>query len=233
MGEAGHVQYGYALTGHAGQGGTVERAFVLGSNRGSLQEWGYVTLSRARQETRVYLTEVEVEPDNHFHQLDDRNPRTRLAQALEEPAAEQLASDPRPRPGPLRRRPRPVIGRRPAGGSELERGRTRLHALVEQQRATEELRVRAQQRLTQATDQLSRLGWRDRKRNGPALTAEIAFQRSAIAAADKKLARLEPERERELARVNLTEKNTPTLEREPGRRLESRRERQLGPDLGR
>jgi conjugative relaxase-like TrwC/TraI family protein len=32
--EAGHVEHAYALTGHAGQGLTVERAFVLGSDRG-------------------------------------------------------------------------------------------------------------------------------------------------------------------------------------------------------
>jgi conjugative relaxase-like TrwC/TraI family protein len=228
--EAGHVEHGYALTGHAGQGGTVERAFVLGGNRGALQEWGYVTLSRARQETRIYLTEVEVEPDSHFHQLDDRSPRTRLAQALEGTAAEQLASDPRPRPD--RSRSRPVLARRPSGDPEHERSRTRLRILVEQQRATEELRARAEQRLAQATEQLSGLGLRARRRNGPVLIAEIAFQRSAIAAADKKLARLEPERKRALARVTLTETKAPTPDRHPGRHIGVSRQ-QFGPDLGR
>src|SRR5207248_7749947 len=52
--DAGHVRHAYALTGHAGQGVTVERAFVLGSGEARLQEWGYVALSRAREATRLY-----------------------------------------------------------------------------------------------------------------------------------------------------------------------------------
>src|SRR5581483_9833017 len=39
--EAGHVRHAYALTGHSGQGVTVDRAFVLGSGDARLQEWGY------------------------------------------------------------------------------------------------------------------------------------------------------------------------------------------------
>ena len=54
--EGGHVRHAYALTGHAAQGVTVERAFVLGVGGQRLQEWGYVALSRARQETRLYVT---------------------------------------------------------------------------------------------------------------------------------------------------------------------------------
>src|SRR6266540_3340170 len=45
---AGNVRHAYALTGHAAQGLTVERAFVLGYGETRLQEWGYVALSRAR-----------------------------------------------------------------------------------------------------------------------------------------------------------------------------------------
>ena len=48
-----HLEHGYALTGHAAQGATVERAFVLVEDRGALQEWGYVACSRARRETRL------------------------------------------------------------------------------------------------------------------------------------------------------------------------------------
>ena len=54
--ETGNVRHAYALTGHAAQGLTVERAFVLGSGEARLQEWGYVALSRARAETRLYVT---------------------------------------------------------------------------------------------------------------------------------------------------------------------------------
>jgi conjugative relaxase-like TrwC/TraI family protein len=52
--QAGNVRHAYALTGHAAQGLTVERAFVLGAGEARLQEWGYVALSRARAQTRLY-----------------------------------------------------------------------------------------------------------------------------------------------------------------------------------
>jgi ATP-dependent exoDNAse (exonuclease V) alpha subunit len=44
---ASFVEYGYALTGHAAQGATFERAFVLARDEGALREWGYVACSRA------------------------------------------------------------------------------------------------------------------------------------------------------------------------------------------
>jgi hypothetical protein len=49
--QAGNVRHAYALTGHAAQGITVERAFALGAGEARLQEWGYLALSRARTET--------------------------------------------------------------------------------------------------------------------------------------------------------------------------------------
>ena len=51
---AEHLEHGYALTGHAAQGATVERAFVLLRDQGALREWGYVACTRARTETRLY-----------------------------------------------------------------------------------------------------------------------------------------------------------------------------------
>lgn len=63
-----------------------------------LKEWGYVALSRARQETRLYVTATPREPDSHFNDFDDRDPVSRLGQALEESAIERLAVDQRPLP---------------------------------------------------------------------------------------------------------------------------------------
>ena len=40
----GHVQLGYAMTGHSSQSLTVERAFVLAPDHGEQREWGYVAL---------------------------------------------------------------------------------------------------------------------------------------------------------------------------------------------
>lgn len=59
------MQLGYALTGHSSQSLTVERAFVLAPDQGEQREWGYVTLSRARRTTRIYVTEAALEIESH------------------------------------------------------------------------------------------------------------------------------------------------------------------------
>ena len=59
-----HLEHGYAITGHAAQGGSVERAFVLVRAEGALAEWGYVAASRARAETRVYAVGRAVPDDS-------------------------------------------------------------------------------------------------------------------------------------------------------------------------
>src|SRR6266545_2243808 len=71
--EGGDVRHAYALTGHASQGLTVERAFVLGADAGRLQEWGYVALSRAREETRLYVCGREPDTEAHAQELGGRD----------------------------------------------------------------------------------------------------------------------------------------------------------------
>ena len=88
----GNVRHAYALTGHAAQGLTVERAFVLGAGEARLQEWGYVALSRARTETRLYVTGTPREHESHFHDLDNRDPLARFGRALEESASRSSPS---------------------------------------------------------------------------------------------------------------------------------------------
>jgi conjugative relaxase-like TrwC/TraI family protein len=52
--DAGNLTHGYALTAHAAQGATVDRAFVLGSDD-LYREWGYTALTRHREEARFYV----------------------------------------------------------------------------------------------------------------------------------------------------------------------------------
>jgi Ti-type conjugative transfer relaxase TraA len=52
--EAGHVAHSYAITGHKAQGMRTDRAFVLGDDS-MYREWGYVAMSRGREENRLYV----------------------------------------------------------------------------------------------------------------------------------------------------------------------------------
>lgn len=53
--DAGHLAHAYAITGHASQGATLERAFVLLPASGRQQEWSYVALSRSAGRTSTYV----------------------------------------------------------------------------------------------------------------------------------------------------------------------------------
>lgn len=223
--EAGHVEHAYALTGHACQGLTVERAFVLGSDRGRLQEWGYVALSRARQQTRLYVTEPVAEAESHFHELDEREPLTRLAQALEQPGAERLASEQRPLPAGPRPGSRPVIAR----AERPERSRLRL--LEKRERETELLRARAERRLAEAEERVAALGWRARGGRGRELRGEIALQHSTLRLANEKRVELERERTQLVERLARAEE-APGRSRRPAPGRGRERGHQLSLDLG-
>jgi hypothetical protein len=181
--EAGNVRHGYALTGHSGQGITVERAFVLGKGEARLQEWGYVALSRAREATRLYITGTPQERESQFHELDDRDPVARMAQALEESAIERLAVDQRPLPAGSSRRMRAEIERPPVGGGD----RTRLRLLQQQRLATLKARETAEQKLAEADEKLQRLPRLGRGARRDELRAEVARQETALRIADAQL----------------------------------------------
>jgi conjugative relaxase-like TrwC/TraI family protein len=183
--EAGHVRHGYALTGHSAQGVTVERAFVLGSGGQRLQEWGYVALSRAREETRLYVTGEPRERESHFHDLDDRDHVTVLAQALEESAIERLAVDQRPLPTGPRHETRAEIDR------PTDRDRTHLRLIEQQRLVLAKTRSRAQSRLTEAERELASLGPLGRRRRAAQPRSEIALQERALRMVDEKLIELD------------------------------------------
>ena len=201
--ETGNVRHAYALTGHAAQGLTVERAFVLGSGEARLQEWAYVALSRARAETRLYVTGTPREHESHFHDLDGRDPLTRFGRALEESASEELAVDQHPLPSGPRRDARPEIER-----SDLtpdERMRRRL--LDQKRRALAKTLETAERKLEQAERDLLRRGpLRRRARNELRRETElqhraITMTRQQLAETDtqideSRLARTDPSRDR-------------------------------------
>jgi conjugative relaxase-like TrwC/TraI family protein len=160
---AGHLEHGYALTGHAAQGATVERAFVLLHDQGALQEWGYVACTRAREQTRLYLTAEAPARETHGREPDKLGTPERLARALTTSGSEPLA---------------------------LEQARltARIRAVERQQ--LEQTRARVAQRLAQNERMLDRLGWRDRRKHGAELRADVDLQRRALRYADDRLAEL-------------------------------------------
>jgi len=76
------VTLGYAVTTHAGQGTTVEQAFILAGGPMTDLPLSYVQLSRARDRVRLYTDEQEAGQD-----------LTDLARRMERPADDQLAQD--------------------------------------------------------------------------------------------------------------------------------------------
>jgi AAA domain len=211
----GHVTHAYALTGHKTQGLTVERAFVLADGRGALKEWGYVALSRSREQTRVYTIANQLEPDAPPHRPEPAGPIDRLAEALARTATESLAAD-------------AATTRRnscdPEDRARLVR-QTRL--LVDWRRAVEKERTQAARELHEAKRELAGMGAIGRARHGRRLREHIEERRDALARLDTRVDRLE--RELQLRRERALELSPPERararhglmrERTPGRELE-------------
>ena len=160
---ATHLDHGYALTGHAAQGATVQRAFVLLHDQAALREWGYVACSRARVETRLYLATHELQPDIPAHPH-ERSTSDRAARALTTTAAQPLARDKRASTDPAT-----------------------MRALARRERQLAQIRARAEQRLAEAEPKLKGLGRLRRGTRRAGLRTEIALQRRAIQLADDKI----------------------------------------------
>ena len=177
--DAGHVSHAYALTGHRTQGVTVERAFVLAPGEGRLKEWGYVALSRARRETRIYTTQVQLEPDvPPAHQPDQPDAVDRLAEALTRPATHTLAVDTRGVQESPQSRPRAAAARD-------------VRALVERRRTLAADRRCAQREERAANRELAGMGVLARARNGPRLREVIAEHQRIRARLDADLRRVD------------------------------------------
>jgi hypothetical protein len=171
---AEQLDHAYALTGHAAQGATFERAYALLHDQGALREWGYVACSRARAETRLYLAERAIEREPYVGDPSS-SPSGRAARALERSSAEPLA-----------------LEQTRTGRDLSARAYARLHERLESQRK------QAAERLGAVVQELRRLRRPAGRTHRSQLQAEIAFRRAALGLADERVATLQPARARQL-----------------------------------
>jgi len=203
------LDHGYALTGHAAQGATVERAFILLPDQGALREWGYVACSRARTGTHLYLAQHD--PLEHEPPLRDPNataPPERAVHALERSAAEPLALD----------------------QTRLRRDTT-MRSLTRQQEQLDQLRNRTTEQLATAQQELKRLHCWNRGTRRFGLEVEIARHSAVLEHSDQRREQVRQHAERRAQFLALTrdvDEPAPTLRPEPPR---PRLEREL-PGLG-
>ena len=91
---AEHLEHGYALTGHAAQGATVERAFVLAPRPGRTRRSGATSPAPAPAPRPASTSPTEtLEREAHGREPDRPDPPARIARALARSAAEPLALD--------------------------------------------------------------------------------------------------------------------------------------------
>lgn len=90
--EAGHITHAYAVTGHKSQGMTVDAAFVLGDET-MYREWGYVAMSRGRQENRLYVvTPLDIAREEAGGAAQEKqDPIEHISRALSRSQAKQMA----------------------------------------------------------------------------------------------------------------------------------------------
>ena len=166
---AEHLEHGYALTGHAAQGATFDRAYVLLRDQGALQEWGYVACTRARVETRLYLADHDgLERETPLRDPDPAAPPERAARALERSAAEPLALD-----------------------QTTRRHDVNARLVTRRQQELEQQRARTAEQLSAAGRELKQLGWWHRGDRRFELQAEIALRQAALRGIDETRAKLE------------------------------------------
>ena len=191
------LDHAYALTGHAAQGATVERAFVLLPDQGALHEWGYVACSRARTETHLYLTERDaLERETPLRDPNRAAPSEQAARALQRSSAEPLAID----------------------QSQEWRDPT-MRLLAQEREHTDRLHERTSERLATARGELQRLHWWNRGRRAE-LEASITRDRLALERTDQKREQLRQRaarRSKLLALACARDELAPSLRPEPAR----------------
>jgi len=126
----GHVDYGYALTGHKAQGVTTSRTFAV-FTASTDREWAYVALSRGRKANTLYLANLTPGDEEciHLAHPEWRDPIDRLVTSLGRTSVQTAAIDQNAAPPPpstdiveratwiaaRRRAGQDGLGRKPAG----------------------------------------------------------------------------------------------------------------------
>ncbi|MCH7845651.1 MAG: relaxase domain-containing protein [Acidobacteria bacterium] len=89
----GHLDWGYALTGHKAQGTTARRAHTVAED-GVDREWIYVTMSRGQEANTLYMTDSDPRPEDCTHLHHERAERfSSLLAALRRSSAKYAAID--------------------------------------------------------------------------------------------------------------------------------------------
>jgi conjugative relaxase-like TrwC/TraI family protein len=90
--DAGRLAHAYAITGHKAQGMTADRCYVLG-DEAVYREWGYVALSRGREQNAFYIVAADDAEARDVGQirLDPADPVERVRRALERSGAKDMA----------------------------------------------------------------------------------------------------------------------------------------------
>ncbi len=124
--DEGHVDYGYALTGHKAQGVTTGRTFTVITS-GADREWAYVAMSRGREANTLYLTNPE--PDDelcaHLPHPEPTDALDALTSSLDRSSTQTAAIDhivgPPPPSSDVAERVAWIVTQRRAERNELER----------------------------------------------------------------------------------------------------------------
>jgi len=207
---AGHVTHAYAITGHKAQGMTTDQAFVLGDDS-LYREWGYVAMSRGREENRLYVVMGDGGRDEVGGAVDRPYEVDQLVRALERSRAKSLAFDP---DADLRVLDRAALrAERDALYEQLSHAppdRTReLMELREEGQRTFELLQRRRQQALEAERRLKEMGpiaktrrklevnqLRGRLRTAPAVEGRLMTRLQEMEKQEKELVGAQKERDR-------------------------------------